>query len=245
MVYAMRLLAVFIIGVLVLLSGCASRTTGTPVSTKMVSVQPAASTGMAPAAMNQPAREQYIYRIGPHDLLAIEVFGVEELSRKVRVNSKGQITLPLIGVVQAGGLSNEQLERHLAELLARDFLQDPQVSVFIEEFTSQRVTVEGQVKKPGVYPIQGRTTLLQSIAMAEGLGEYADGDDIVIFRQTNDNGQRMALQYQLDAIRGGQVPDPVVRGDDVVVVGKSAIKEVASTFSKLFRGFISPIPIFR
>ena len=103
------------------------------------------------------------YRIGAQDLLAISVFGVQELAKEVRVNSNGQISLPLIGGMMAGGLTIPELERELARKYADGYLQNPQVSVFVKEFTSQRVTLEGAVAKPGIYPITGRTTLLLSL----------------------------------------------------------------------------------
>ena len=91
------------------------------------------------------------YRIGASDLLKISVFGVQELERQARVNSNGQITLPLIGGIMAGGKTIPELEQELAARYADGYLQNPQVSVFVEEFTSQRVTVEGAVAKPGIY----------------------------------------------------------------------------------------------
>ncbi len=120
-----------------------------------------------PAPTGAPSVEDY--RIGSQDLLELQVFGIDALNRTVRVNSRGFISLPLVGLVQAAGLTSEELEEALAAKLAQDYLQNPQVSVFIKEFTSQRVTVEGAVKKPGVYPLKGRTSLLQTLATAERL----------------------------------------------------------------------------
>lgn len=168
------------------------------------------------------------YRIGASDLLKISVFGVEELERQARVNSNGQITLPLIGGVMAGGKSIPELEAELAERYADGFLQKPQVSVFVEEFTSQRVTVEGAVKKPGIYPLTGRTTLLQTIAMAEGLDKLADQRGVVLFRQVN--GQRQAAAFDMTLVRSGEMLDPVIYGDDIVVVEQSGSKTVVREF---------------
>src|SRR5690606_32406111 len=109
------------------------------------------------------------YRIGAQDLLEVSVFGVKDLKQEVRVNSNGQISLPLIGGVMAGGKTIPELEQHIATKLQDGYLQNPQVSVFVKEFTSQQVTVSGTVKKPGIYPLTGKTSLLQALAMAEGL----------------------------------------------------------------------------
>ena len=159
------------------------------------------------------------YRIGPSDLLEISVFQVPELSRTVRVNARGALTLPLIGQIQAGGLTGQQLEALLAQKLKETYLQDPQVSVFIKEFISQRVTVSGSVNKVGVFPISGKTTLMQAIAMAGGLEKFADENDIKIFRERN--GTREVLNYDLEPIRKGEIEDPVLNTSDVVVVARS------------------------
>lgn len=174
------------------------------------------------------------YRIGPQDLLEVSVFQVADLDRTVRVNSGGQVSLPLIGTVQAGGRTVQELERDIAARLESGYLQSPQVSVFVKEFTSQRVTVEGAVKKPGIYPLTGKTTLLQTIAMAEGLDPLADPRGIVIFRTVD--GKRMGAVFDVRAIRSGDVADPEVYGDDIVVVDQSGSKTAV-------RRFIEAVPM--
>ena len=177
------------------------------------------------------------YLIGPQDLIRIEVFQVEDLSRSVRVSSRGHISLPLIGIVQAAGMTAPELEQALADKLSLEFLQNPYVTVFIEEYTSQRVTIEGEVKKPGVFALAGRTSLLQVIALAEGLDELADQNQIQLFR-SNGQGAREILYYDVEAIRKGENPDPLLKGEDIIVVHKS---EPRSTFKKVtdaLRGFI-------
>jgi polysaccharide export outer membrane protein len=161
------------------------------------------------------------YRIGPSDLIEISVFQVSEFSRTVRVNARGAITLPLIGQIQAGGLTQQQLEAQIAQKLQERYLQDPQVSVFIKEFVSQRVTVSGSVAKAGVFPISGKTTLMQAIAMAGGLDKLADETDIKVFRDRRD-GSREVLAFDLVPIREGRQEDPVLSTSDVIVVGKSS-----------------------
>jgi polysaccharide export outer membrane protein len=168
------------------------------------------------------------YRVGPQDLIEISVFQVPDLSRTVRVNSAGQISLPLIGTVQAGGLTIQELETLIAKQLDAKFLQNPQVTAFVKEYTSQRVTVEGAVKKPGIYPLTGRTTLLQAIAMAEGLDQLANLQGIVIFRQVG--GKKMAAVFDLAAVRTGKAEDPMIYGDDVVVVEQSGSKTALQKF---------------
>jgi len=175
------------------------------------------------------------YRVGAQDLLAISVFGVPDLNKEVRVKSNGQVTLPLIGVIMAGGRTIPELEADLARKYSDGYLQRPQVSVFVKEFTSQRVTVEGAVIQPGIYPINGRTTLIQAIALARGLDDrVADASGIVILRQVN--GKRMGAVYDLRQVRKGVVEDPLIYGGDIIVVEQSASKTA-------LRRFIEAIPV--
>ena len=162
------------------------------------------------------------YHIGAQDLLEISVFQVPDLNRTVRVNSGGQISLPLIGDLLAGGRTVQEVEKDIATKLQEGFLQNPQVSVFVKEFTSQRVTVEGAVREPGIFPLSGRTTLLQAIAMAKGLDPLANLQGVVVFRTVG--GKKMAARFDLKAIRAGKVTDPEVYGDDIVSVDQSGSK---------------------
>lgn len=179
------------------------------------------------------------YRIGPSDLLEIKVFQADELSRDVRVDPQGNITLPLLGKIPVAGQTQAELEQKLAGLMQKSMLQDPQVTVFIKEFTSQRVTVEGEVNKPGVYPISGQATVLQAIAMGEGLTNLASPDRVVLFR--NAGKQTKAYRLDLNAIRDGKARDPYVRNDDRIVVHRSDsrfwMKEVTGTVRGLFTPF--------
>lgn len=222
------------IAAVVLLSGCATGTK--PVrSTEYAKL---AESGKLPPPDTTTAAGAYIgvpdYRIGPLDQLEVSVFQVPDLSRTVRVNSTGEISLPMIGVVRAGGKTVGELEQTIADKLRESFLQDPQVSVFIQEFASQRVTVEGSVAQPGIKPLTGRTTLLQLIAMSGGLTKMADPEKIIVFR--NIEGQRMVALFNLVDIRSGLAEDPQIYGDDVVVVDDSRARTVAETL-KSWMGF--------
>lgn len=176
------------------------------------------------------------YRVGPLDLLEISVFQVEDLNRSVRINSSGQISLPLIGTVHAGGKTIAELETDIAAKLEAGYLQAPQVSVFVKEFSSQRVTVEGAVKQPGIFPITGRTSLLQAIALAKGFEELAEERSVVVFRTIK--GQRMAAMFDIRAIRAGAVADPQIYGDDIIVVDRSGPRSALKTVIDSLRGFV-------
>lgn len=174
------------------------------------------------------------YRIGPQDLLEISVFLNQDLKREVRVNTGGLISLPLIGSVQAGGKTVQELEADLSQKYGKTYLQTPQINVFIKEFTSQRVTLEGSIAKPGIYPITGKTSLLQAIAIGGGTQAIANETSVVVFRVVK--GQRMAAVFDLKQIRSGQTEDPEIFGDDIVVVDKSQVKST-------MRGIIESLPL--
>lgn len=162
------------------------------------------------------------YKIAPLDVLEVSVFGVKDLDRTVQVSSTGMITMPLINQIKAGGRTQAQLERDIAAKLEANYLQSPQVSVFVKEYNSQRLTVDGAVKKPGIFPMTGDVSLLQAIALAEGLNELADPSGILLFR-TIDN-KRMAARFDLKAVRAGKVQDPILQAGDIVMVDQSSAK---------------------
>ena len=181
------------------------------------------------------------YRIGPEDLIEIQVFGVDQLARTVRVNSFGMVSLPLIGVTAVGGMTATEAERAIGRRLAENYLQDPQVSVFIKEYTNQRVTIEGAVQKPGIYPLRGQTTLLRAIAVAGGQGSLSDLGNIVIYR-ADSTGLRTGTTYDIEKIRRGEQDDPAVLNDDVVVVNRSPARVVFK--DSLFRDVLDAINPF-
>jgi len=136
------------------------------------------------------------YRVGPKDLLEISVFGADELSRTVRVSEDGKVTLPLLGEVVVDGLTKSEVEKKLGQLLGEKYVQNPQVTVFIREYQSKRVSVLGAVEKPGPYQLLGRQTLMQIISEAGGLTRDA-GNEIIIIRQLPD-GSSTSLHISID-----------------------------------------------
>lgn len=177
------------------------------------------------------------YQIGSSDLLNIKVFQADELSREVRVDANGNINLPLLGTVSIAGLTQTEAENKLADLMRQSLLQDPQVTIFIKEFTSQRITIEGEVSKPGIYPINGKMTILQALAIAGGPASLADMKNVVLFRQKDNKDQ--AYLINLNNIQNGTNKDFLLRNEDKIVIHRSDsrywLKE-ASTF-------LSPITI--
>lgn len=169
------------------------------------------------------------YKIGPQDVIDFSVFKAPELQRNVQVSENGTVNLPLIGEIPASGRTASELEKDVAARLGKKFLQNPQVSIAVREYNSQRVTLEGAVKKPGVYPLRGKTTLLQVVAMAEGFTDVGDAT-VVIFRQ--DRGQRTAAKFDLADIRSGASSDPALQAGDTIVAPTSATKETFAAIMK-------------
>lgn len=165
-----------------------------------------------------PAQEKFTtdYRIGPKDLLEISVFGLDELNKTVRVSEDGKITLPLLGEVEVDGLTKAEVERKLSRLLEAKYLHNPQVTIFIREYQSKRVSVLGAVRNPGPYELLGRQTLLQVISEAGGLTEKA-GSDIIIIRQHPD-GSNTSLKIPIDdlILKGDARRNIPLQPDDIV-----------------------------
>lgn len=204
-----------------LASGCSGPVPGEQSSMQPVADSRTASTAASQFMSSDPAAPDLdTYRLGNQDVVEITVFQVPEMSQTVRV-SDNVIVLPLIGKVQAAGRTVPQLQADIASR-AKQYLQSPQVSVNIKEFNSQQITVEGSVNKPGIFPVASRTTLLQSIALAQGLDSIADPGNVVVFR--NVNGQRQAARFDVSEIRNGRASDPTLQSGDVVVVPKNGVR---------------------
>ncbi|MDM8011942.1 MAG: polysaccharide biosynthesis/export family protein [Parasphingorhabdus sp.] len=203
-----------------LLAGCSS--VSVPKGPEAYQIVP------APSGDQRPAE----YRIGPLDVLKITVFQEEDLSfEEVPVDASGNVLFPLIGKIEASGKTTSALSDDIANRLEERFLVDPQVSIIVSKSVSQVVTVEGSVKKPGVYPIQGATTLLQSMALAEGPTPTAQLSEIVVFRRIND--KVFGAAFDLSKIRTGDQPNPEILGGDIVVVGHSFLKGAFRDFLQI------------
>lgn len=156
------------------------------------------------------------YKIGPKDLLDISVFGLDELTTTVRVSEDGKITLPLIGGVEVKGLSKADLEKKLSQLLEEKYLQNPQVTVFISEYQSKRVSVLGAVKNPGPYELLGRQTLMHIISQAGGINNEA-GKEIIVIRQLED-GTGKSIKISIDDLffKGDASLNIPLQPDDII-----------------------------
>jgi len=180
------------------------------------------------SALGDPKSKSY--KVGPLDVLDITVFKVPDLSKTVQVSEAGTINYPLIGELRAGGRSAREIEQELTQLLRQKYLQKPQITVFVREFNSQRVTVEGAVKKPGVVAMVGGLSLVQAVAQAGGPDEAADST-VVVFRTAD--GKRAAIRYDMAEIREGGAEDPLLQTGDVVIVPTSNMKQGFNMFVKM------------
>jgi polysaccharide export outer membrane protein len=173
------------------------------------------------------------YRVGAEDLLAINVYGQDALTRELRVNGQGQISMPLVGVISVGGMTTQQIEKRLKDAYGSEYLRNPQITVEVKEFHHQRVAVTGAVPKPGYYDIIGPRTLLEVLAMAGGFTNRPApeaGDVIHVIRhQSSANEansgrayppQSKTLVINIHRLVSGAAPDlnVMVANGDVVYV---------------------------
>jgi polysaccharide export outer membrane protein len=182
-----------------------------------------------PASFGQPdlesvAPSEGLQRIAPMDKINVNVFQVESLSGEFQVDSAGVISFPLIGTVEAQGKTAPELGKAIAQRLGAKYLQNPNVQVSIKESVAQTVTVDGSVRQPGVYPVKGSITLMRAVALARGASEDANTNRVIVFRTIK--GQRMAAAFDRAAIRRATADDPVIYGNDIVVVDGSRARSV-------------------
>jgi polysaccharide export outer membrane protein len=173
----------------------------------------------AATAVSTPGSEGY--RVGPLDVLDVTVFKVEDLTKVVQVSESGNFTFPLVGEVRASGRTVSEIEKDLATKLGGNYLRNPQVTVLVKEYNSHRITVDGAVNKPGVFPMQGPMTLLQSVAMAGGMQEVADGT-ILVFRRVE--GKTAVAKFSVADLRSQKASDPDLVAGDIVTVPTSDLK---------------------
>lgn len=181
------------------------------------------------------------YKLSPSDLIDVEVLDAENLRRTVRVNAAGAISLPLIGRIAVAGLTTQEAEDIIAARYSEKYLQNPQVSIFVKEFTTERMTIEGAVQHPGIFPLAGQMTLLRALAVAGGFGPIANPTQVMLYR-VNDQKVRESFSYDVEQIRAGKAEDPPVRGDDLIVVQRDSARAVLK--DSLFRDVLDSINPF-
>jgi polysaccharide export outer membrane protein len=181
--------------------------------------EPAAATAVPSAspsaATGAPLPAGYV--VGPDDVLTIVFWRDKEMSTDVVVRPDGKISLPLLNDVQAAGLTPDQLRTRLVEAAGK-FISDPNATVVVKEIHSRKVFITGNVAKSGTYPLSGDMNVIQLIALAGGLAEYADAKNIVVMRSHTGSPQSFKFNYK-DVVKQKNVQQNILLkpGDTVVV----------------------------
>lgn len=176
------------------------------------------------------------YILRASDVIRVNVFREDELSvQSVLIAADGSISLPLLGSVQAGGVSIQQLESRIEQELGARYLRNPDVAVNVINYGSHVVTVEGAVGEPGVYPFQPGTRLSGGIALASGLERVARAREIAVFRQGAEGMEIAKFDYA--AMQAGTMMDPVILPGDRIVVG-------TDNLSQIWQDVLQAIPVF-
>ncbi len=209
----MRHIGLFVIFMSVFLTSCS----GGGNLSKDVEALPQALPAVSEAAVDND------YLIGPLDQLTISVFNEPELSLAgIPVDTNGYLSFPLIGQIVAKGRRTTEIRDEIKAKLDARYLRNAQVSVFVSKFSNFVVTIDGEVKKPGIFEIPGSLSLSQAVALGEGATEFAKLNEVVVLRKID--GQTYAARFDLTRIYTGSAPDPQLQRSDTVIVGYSAAR---------------------
>jgi polysaccharide biosynthesis/export protein len=170
----------------------------------------------------QPASQAAVaadanYKIGPQDVLRIDVWKENEISRSVPVRPDGKISLPLLNDVQAAGLTAMELANNISEALKK-FITNPQVTVSVTDINSRRVYVTGEVTRPGAYPLLPNMTVLQALTSASGFTQFARTKKIYVLR--NEGGKQVKYPFNYNEVVKGKLSEENIAlqsGDTIVV----------------------------
>jgi protein involved in polysaccharide export with SLBB domain len=157
--------------------------------------------------------------IGPDDIFRMQIVGEKDLPDEYQVSSDGTVDLPYIHRVQAAGLQPQELARAIREKLVADrILKDPSVIVAIKEYRSKKITVLGQVQKPGSFSFTSGMTLLQAVSLSGGFTSIAKTDHVNLTRRTKTGSKTVILS--VDSITDGRSPDIPLQAGDAIYVGE-------------------------
>jgi len=176
----------------------------------------AANAGKAPATAAQSSPEAE-YKIGPQDVLRVDVWKEQDISRTIPVRPDGKISLPLLDDVQAAGLTAVELAAAIREGLKK-YINNPQVTVTVAEINSRRVYLTGEVARPGAFPLLPNMTVLQALSSGGGFTQFAKIKSIYILRQ--ENGKQVKHPFNYKGVVEGKTPEDnilLLPGDVIVV----------------------------
>ena len=180
------------------------------------------------AALEKASGEDIDYKLGAGDLIEVNVFRVEDLNKSVRVNGRGVIVLPLLGEVKVAGLSLTEAERLISDRLSEDFIQDPQVSLFVQEFRSHEITVMGAVNNPNIYNVTRSRTVVEMLSLAGGVSEDA-ADTIRVSSKVEQAGSKTPVAknfvLSVNALLSDResLSDLRLTGGDVIFVPEAGV----------------------
>ena len=176
-----------------------------------------AVTSLAKDKVQDKVKESNDYRIGPEDLLDISVWNNTAIGRTVPVRPDGKISLPLLNDVQAAGLTPMQLRDALINKL-QEYMPTPEVSVIVKEVHSFKVSVVGEVKKPGRHELKSQATVLDILALAEGFGDFAARGKIVVLRPNGEIVTHIPFNYNKVLSNNGTMENFFLQPGDIIVV---------------------------
>ncbi|MBL7069698.1 MAG: polysaccharide biosynthesis/export family protein [Candidatus Omnitrophica bacterium] len=170
-------------------------------------------------AYSEPDEQDVPYRMNNGDVLSISVYGEPDLNKKVRVSGEGKIKFPLLGEVEIRGLTVEGVTEKLEELLERDYLINPEVTVFIEEHA--KFNILGEVRNPGTYELKGPFTVVDAVALAGGFTDIAHPNGVRVVRDEGE--EKKVLKVPVGSIlkSGNKAKDISVKEGDTIVVPES------------------------
>ena len=173
------------------------------------------------------------------DVIQVDVFGVEELSREVQVSANGTIDYPLIGSLEAVGRTSDELSFEIEARLRDTYVRQPDVTSRITERNEQFFTVGGEVAQPGRFPIASSITLMEAVAIGGGFSEFAKEDEILVFRTVGED--RYIGVYNLEGIQRGNYADPDIYPSDIVMVGDSPGRRRLETILEITAALSTPL----
>jgi polysaccharide export outer membrane protein len=207
---------------LLLLAGCG----GTPPIGTAPTIAPAPQNQL-PVPQDTGTDGSYTYRLGALDKITIEVDGFPDLLREVVVDGVGLVSYRLAGAVKAAGLTTTELARAIEQQMRSRHVRDPRVNVNILEAVSNVLTVDGEVERPGLYPVYQDMSLIKAVALAGGESEFARTSVVLVFREVA--GQQYVGVYDIKAIRYGNYDDPTLYPNDRVIVSESEARRLLQT----------------
>jgi len=175
------------------------------------------SNGNVVSESNVASDGEILSYIGPGDMLKIQVYGEKELTGTYQVSPEGSIMFPFIGEVKVEGLNNFSLAAKISEMLKDGYINDPQVTVLVEEFVSKRIFVLGQVKKAGSFPIRTRMSVIEAISLSGGFTDFADISNVVVTRKGKDEKEKRFV-IDIKEIVNGTKENFYLNAGDIIFV---------------------------